>query len=158
MYTTIRSRLRVLTDLFLWFGHDHSTKKIWSSFTYFFFSARPFDQNLGSSLIYFFYLCTTIQPKIRILINFFYAWSFDQDLGSSLVYCFFDERSSDQNLNSPLIYFFHLHTKIRQKYNIFFHLFFLSAQPFDQKLGSSLIYCFYLYTTYRSNLVVILAL
>ena len=70
---------------------------IWSSFIYSFFSARPFDEKLGSSLIYFIYLqkiirqkymiffvsfilslCRTIRPKNRVLINynlFFYLYT-----------------------------------------------------------------------------------
>ena len=70
---------------------------IWSSFIYSFFSARPFDKKLGSSLIYFIYLqkiirqkymiffvsfilslCRTIRPKNRVLINynlFFYLYT-----------------------------------------------------------------------------------
>ena len=70
---------------------------IWSSFIYSFFSARPFDQKLGSLLIYFIHLqkiipqkymiffvsvilslCRTIRPKNRVLINynlFFYLYT-----------------------------------------------------------------------------------
>ena len=77
---------------------------IGSSFIYSFFSARPFDQKLGSTLIYFF-ICT--RP-------------FDQIIGSSFIYYFFSARPFDQKLGSLLIFFFHLHTTIRQKYMIFF--------------------------------------
>ena len=81
--TTLRPEFRIPTILFLSFAHDHSTKKkIWSSFIYSFVCTQPFDQKLGSSLIYFFYL----------------------------------------------------HTTIRQKYIVLFHSFSLSARPFDQKL------------------------
>ena len=81
----------------------------------------------------------------------------------------------DQNLGSPLIYFFYMHTIIWQKYVIFFHLFFffcarpfdqklwstliyffVHVQPFDQKLRSSLIYLFYLYTIIRPNIRVLI--
>ena len=67
---------------------------IGSSFIYYFFSAPPFDQKLESSLIYIFHLhtsirqkymiffisfilslCTTIRPKIRVLINLFYLYT-----------------------------------------------------------------------------------
>ena len=41
----------------------------WSSFSYSFFRPRPFDQKLGSTLMYLFHLRTTIQPNIRVLIN-----------------------------------------------------------------------------------------
>ena len=66
--TTIRLRFRVLNDLFL-FLQTIFDKNIWSSFIYSFFCARSFNQKLGSSLIYFFYLYTTIHPNIRVLLN-----------------------------------------------------------------------------------------
>ena len=124
--TTIRPKIRVHTDLFLLFVHDHSTeirgphlfifvmctrpfdKNIWSSFINSFSCARPFDQKLRSTLIYFF-ICT--RP-------------FDQKLGSSLIY-FICSRPFDEKLGSSLIYFFYLHTTIRPKYRVLFHLFFL---------------------------------
>ena len=34
-----------------------------------FLFARAFDQKLGSSLIYLFYLCTTIQPKLGAILT-----------------------------------------------------------------------------------------
>ena len=83
-------------------------------FHLFFFCAQPFDQKLGSSFIYFFYLYMTIRPKIRVLIDLFF---------------FICTRPFDLKLGSSLIYLFHLHATIRQKYMIVFHLFFLCAQP-----------------------------
>ena len=80
-----------------------------------------------------------------------YIQPFDQIIGSSFIYSFFCARAFDLKFGSSLIFFFHLHTIIRQKYIIFIHLFFLCGRPFDQKLGSSLIYFFYLYTTIRSK-------
>ena len=112
-----------------------------SSFIYSFFSARPFDRKLGSSLIFFFFICT--RP-------------FDQIIGSSFIYYFFSARPFDHKLGSLLIFFFHLHTTIREKYMIFFHLFFLRARPLDQKLRSSLIFLFV--TTIRPKLRIILTL
>ena len=45
-------------------------KIIWSSFFHLFFlCARPFKQKLGSSLIYFFYLYTTIRPKLGVTLT-----------------------------------------------------------------------------------------
>ena len=77
---------------------------IWSSFIYSFFSARPFDQKLGSSLIYFFHLhktmifffsfilslCTTIRPKNRVLINLLFLFVHDHStkLGVTLTLLF----------------------------------------------------------------------
>ena len=64
---TIQPKIRVLIDLFLLFAHDHSTKLYGPlSFILSLFCARPFDQKLGSSLIYFFYLYTTIRPKLGV--------------------------------------------------------------------------------------------
>ena len=60
----------------------------------------------------FFYLHTTIQPNYKVLFH--------------LIYSFLSARSFDQKLGSPLIYFFHLHTTIWQKY-IFFFLSFVFA-------------------------------
>ena len=100
--------------------------------------ARPFNQQLGSPLIYLFYqytiirlkymvlfhliflLCSTIRPKIRSLIDLF------------------------------------LLITIRRKHTILFHLFFFCAKLFDQKLGSTLIYFFYLYTTIRPKIRVLI--
>ena len=127
----------------------------------FFLSAQPFDQKPGSTLIYFFYLyttiqqkyvvlfhlflllCTIIRPKVRVLIDFFIicTWPVGQTMRSSFIHSFC-ARPFDLKLGSSLIYFFHLHTTIRQKYMIVFHLFFLCAQPFDQKSGSSLVHFF----------------
>ena len=51
-----------------------------------------------------------------------------------------------------VFFFFYLHTTIRLKHVILFHLLFLFARAFDQKLGSSLIYLFYLCTTIQPKL------
>ena len=53
----IRPKIRPLIDLFVLFAHDHLTK-------------------IYDHLSFTLSLCTTIQPKIRILINlFFYLWT-----------------------------------------------------------------------------------
>ena len=80
--------------------------------------ARPFDQNLGSSLIYLFYMhatirqkymvffhliflfCTTIRPKIRVVIDLL----------------------------------FYVHATIRPKYMFLFHLFFLLSTTVRPKI------------------------
>ena len=51
-------------------------KSIWFSFIYSFFSVRPFDQKLKSALIYFF-MYTTIRPKVRVLINLFILYVYN---------------------------------------------------------------------------------
>ena len=64
------TKIRVLIDLFLLFVHDHSTKLYGPlSFILSLLCVRPFDQKLGSSLVYLFYLYTTIRPKIGVLSN-----------------------------------------------------------------------------------------
>ena len=80
--------------------------------------ARPFNQNLGSPLIYLFYMhatirqkymvffhliflfCTTIRPKIRVVIDLF----------------------------------FYVHATIRPKYMFLFHLFFLLSTTVRPKI------------------------
>ena len=54
----------------------------------FFLCARPFDQQLGSSMIYFFYLHTTIPQKYMIVFHLFFpcAQTFNHQLGSSLFF------------------------------------------------------------------------
>ena len=101
-----------------------------------FLCAQPFDQKLGSSLIHFFYVDTTIRPKYVIPIHLFLLCA----------------RPFEQKLGSSLIYFFYLHTTIRQKYMTLFHLFFLCARPFDQQLSSSLIYFFCLHSIIRQKI------
>ena len=91
MHTTIRPNYRVFFHLF------HS-----------FFSARPFDQKLRSSLIFFFHLhttirqkymiflsfilslCRTIRPKNRVLINllFLFVHNHSTKLGVTLTHLF----------------------------------------------------------------------
>ena len=138
--TTIRPKIRVHTDLFLLFAHDHSTK-VYDSLS--FILSRPFDLKIRSTLIYLF-ICT--RP-------------FDQIIGSSFIYYFFSARPFDQKLGSSLIHIFHLHTTIHQKYMIFFVSFifslcttitpiirvlinlvsFICTRPFDQSYRSFLL-------------------
>ena len=67
--TTIRPKIRVFIDIFLSFAQTIRQKYMNSLFHLFFLCARPFDQNLGSSLIYFFYLYTTIRPKLGVTLT-----------------------------------------------------------------------------------------
>ena len=114
-----------------------------------------------SSLIYLFYLYTTIRLIIRIHIDLSsYLHTIIRPNYSVLFhFYFFSARPFDQKLASSLIYIFHLHTTTRQNiWPSFSHLFFLCARPFDQKLVSSLIYFFCLYMTIRPKLGVALIL
>ena len=95
--TTIPPKIRVHIDLFF---HLHTTirpnYRVLFHLFYSFFSARSFDQKLGSSLIYLFHLhttirqkymifflsfilslCTTIRPKNRVLINLLFLFVHD---------------------------------------------------------------------------------
>ena len=128
IHTAIQPEFRVPTDLFISYACNHS-KKICS---FLFFSGWPFDQKLGSSLIYFFfYVHATIWPKYMILFHLYFFWAqpFNENVWSFSIYCFFCPWPFSQKLRSTLIYFF------------------ICTRPFNQKLGSLLIYWFYMYTT-----------
>ena len=97
-------------------------------YIYSFFCVRPFDQELGSPLIYFFYLYatirqkymvhshlifilyTTIRPKIRVFIDFFLSCAHDH---STEICCF--------------LILFLLCTTIRRRLRVLTYLFFLYA-------------------------------
>ena len=55
---TIQPKIRVHTNLFLLFAHDHSTK-------------------VYGLLSFILSLCTTIRPKIRVLINLLFLFAHD---------------------------------------------------------------------------------
>ena len=89
--------------------------------------ARPFDQNLGSPLMYLLYMhatiqqkyvfffhliflfCPTIRPKIRVLIDLF----------------------------------FYMHVTMQQKYTVVFHLFFLLSTTIRPKIRVHTNFLFY---------------
>ena len=105
--------------------------------------ARPFDQNLGSPLIYFFYLhttirlkymvlfhlifllCTTIRPKIRVHTDLF-------------LYIFTTIRPKVRVLINLFILFVHDHLTKNQSPHLF--IFFTCTRLFDLIVGSSFIY------------------
>ena len=116
--TTIRPEFRIPTGLFLLYAHDHSTK-IYGPLSFnLSFCARPFVQKSGSTLIYFFYLHTTIRQEYMVL---FYL-------------------------------FFLLYTTIRQKYMVFFHLFFLLCTTIRPKNKVRTDLFLYMYTTIRPKI------
>ena len=129
--------------------------------------ARPFDQNLGSPLIYFFYLhttirlkymvlfhlifllCTTIRPRLRVLTDLFLLFTHDHSAKMyrplSFILSFVYDHSTKIRVLIDLFLLIvndHL-TKLYGTLSFIFSLF--CARPFDQKLGSS----FYLYSTIR---------
>ena len=114
--TTIRPEFRAY--LFLLYAHDQSTK-IYGPLSFnLSFCARPFVQKSGSTLIYFFYLHTTIRQEYMVL---FYL-------------------------------FFLLYTTIRQKYMVFFHLFFLLCTTIRPKNKVRTDLFLYMYTTIRPKI------
>ena len=60
-------------------------------------------------------------------------------------------RPFDQNLGSPLIYFFYVHPTMRPKYMVLFHLFFLQCTTIRPKIRVHIDLFFYLHTTIRPN-------
>ena len=66
---TIRPKIRVRTDLFLYMYTTIRQK--YMVLFHSFFCARPFDPKLGSTLIYFSYLHMTIRQKYMVLFHLF---------------------------------------------------------------------------------------
>ena len=126
--TAIRPDIRVLIDLFRLFAQDHFS----SFFVCSFFCAWPFDQKLGSSLIYFVYLHTTIRlkymfpfylyfllyttvrSKIKVLISLFLLFAHDHltKLYGPISFILSFVHDHLTKGKGPLIYFFYLHTTI----------------------------------------------
>ena len=106
--------------------------------------ARPFDQNLGSPLIYFFYLHTTIRLKYMVLFHLiFLLCTTIRPKYMVFFHLFFLLCTTIRpRLRVLTDLFFYLHTTIRQKCIVLFHLFFLLFTTIRPKLGSSLIYFF----------------
>ena len=120
IHTTIQPEFRVPTELFILYACDLS-KNIYSLL---FFSAWPFDQKLGSSLIYFF-MCT--QPSDQniwssFIYTFFWAQPFNKNIWSFSIYCFFCPWPFDEKLRSTLIFFFYMYTAIQPKVRVLINL------------------------------------
>ena len=114
--------------------------------------ARPFDQNLGSPLIYLFYmhtiigekymvlfhliflLCTIIRPKIGVHTDLFFFCTrpFEKSIWSSFIQSFFCVGPFDQKLRSILIYIF-MYTTIRPKVRVLINLFILFVHDHSTK-------------------------
>ena len=157
-------------------------QNIWSSFIYSFFCARPFVQKLGTSLIYFVFLCRTIQPKYMVLFHLFiylfiYLFIFVHDHSienqgpTNLHFLFADgylikihsplsfilsfvQDHSTKNLGSHWFIIFIRTRPFDQNIWSFFVYSFFCARPFDQKFESSLIQFFQLHTTIRPKCMV----
>ena len=107
---------------------------IWSSFIYFFFWERPFDQDLGYSLIYFLYLHTTIRQKYRVLFHLFFFLVGNHSAKNYGPHHWFISyictRPFDKNIWSFFYLIFLLCTAIRS----LIHLFLLFAHDHSTKL------------------------
>ena len=101
---------------------------------------KPFDQNLGSPLIYFFYMHTTIRQKCMILFHLIF------------LLC----TTIRPKIRSTLIYFSYLHTTIQQKYMVLFHLFFLLCSTIRLKIKVHT--DLFLYTTIQPKVRVLINL
>ena len=127
----------------------------------FFMCTRPFDRNIQSSFIYSFFWARPIQPKIKVhtdLFLFFCTRPFDKTAWSSFIYSFFCARPFHKNIWSSFIYSFFCARPLDQKLRSILIYFFICTRPFDVKLGSSLIYLFYFYTTIRPKIRVLIDL
>ena len=115
--TTIRPRIMVLIDLFLLFPINHSTKicglHSFISFVY----TRPFDQNIWPTFI-FLLLCTTIRPKMKVLIDLFLLFAHDHSI----------------KLYGPLSFILLLCTTIRRKIRVLINLFLLFVHDHSTKI------------------------
>ena len=116
-------------------------KNICSSFIYSSFCARPFDQKLGLSMIYIFYLhatirreymvlfhviflvCSTIEPKIRDITDLFLLDTYDHSTYSTIhihacVSIILSLSTTIRPKMRVLIIFFYLYTTIRPKLGV----------------------------------------
>ena len=147
-----------LLSFILSFVHNHSTRTYCPHWFISFIWTRLFDKSVSSSFIFSFFCLRSFNQNIRVLIDLFLLFVHDHSTklyGSVSFIYLFCARPFDQDLLSPLIYFFYLHTTIRQKCIVLFHFFFLLFMIIQPKLGSSLIYFFYLSTTIRPNYMVL---
>ena len=143
------TKIRVLIDLFLLFVHDHSTKLYGPlSFILSLFCARPFDQKLGSSLIYLFYLYTTIRPKIRVLIDLVFYLHTTSRPNYLLFHLLFLQRTTIlPKIRVHIDLFFYLHTTIWPKIRVFIDIFLSFAHDHSTKIYDllSFIYSFFVH-------------
>ena len=141
--------------------HDHS--KIYGPLSSKpLFCGWPFNQTLGSTMIYFSYLHTTIQQQYMVLFQLFFPlcttiwqkymvfllfslWctTIGAEIKSTLICFFICAQPFDQKLGSSLIYFFICAWPFNQVIGSSFIFYFFSARSFDQKLGFTLIYFFH---------------
>ena len=141
------------TSPFPWATTGAKRQNIWSSFIYSFFCARPFDQKLACSLIYFvhfhttirvkymvlfhlfFLLCTIIRPKVKLLIDLFISFTHDH---STEIY-------------GPLSFVLSFVQDYWPKNRVFVDLFFLFAHDHSTKICSSCIYSFFVHDHSTKN-------
>ena len=134
--TTIRPRLRVLTDLFFYL-HTTIRQKCIVLFHLFFLLFTTIRPKLGSLLIYFFYLYTTILPNYMALFHLFFLYFvYDhstKNQGPHQFIYFICIRPFDQKLGSSVTNLFHLNTTIRPKIRVPINLIFLFVNDYSTK-------------------------
>ena len=154
----------VVIDLFLLFAHDHSTNifgplsfiisfvhdhstKIYLGPYWFvsFICTRLFDQKLRFSLIYFFYLHTTIRPKYMVLFHLFFLLCTTIQPNIRVIIDLFLLFAHDHStkMYGPLPYILSLCTIIRPKIRVLINLFLLFVHDHSTKISGhsySLIY------------------
>ena len=136
-------------------------QNIRSSFIYYFFSERPFDQKLWSSLIYFFYLHTTIRLNYMVLFHLFFLLRTTirpKDMVLFHFFFFFCAQQFDQKFWATLIYYYYLHTTIRPKYMVLFLLVFSFANDQSTKIHGPLSFVLSFCTIIRPKIRVLINL
>ena len=99
--------------------------------------ARPFDQNLGSPLIYLFYMYATIRQKYMVFFH--------------LIFLFCTTIRTKIRVLIDL-YFFYVYATIRPKYIVLFHLFFPLSTTIRPKIKVHTDLFLYMYTTIRPKI------
>ena len=128
-------------------------QNIWSSFIiYSSFSVQLFDQELWPSLIYFFYLHTTIRPIYMVLFHlFFLLCTTIRPKYMVVFHLFFFANDHSTKIYGPLWFISFIYIRQIRPWSSFIYSFFI-AQPFDQELWSSFIYFFYLKRPFDQNI------
>ena len=141
--TTIQREFRVPTNLFILYARDHSIKiyGLLSSF----FSAWPFDQKLGSALIYFF-ICT--RPFVKSIWSFILSFVHDHSTKIRVhtdLFLLFAHDHSTKIYEFFISFILPLCTTIRPKFRVLINLFFLFVHDHSTKSEVTLTLLFILF-------------
>ena len=144
--TTIRPEFTVPTDLLILYTHDHSTKIYGLRMIF----CTTIQQKIRVLIDLFFYVHTTIGPKCTVLFHLFFLLSTTirpKITVHTALFLFFvhDHSTKVYGPHSFIISFVHDHsTKI---YMVFFHLFFLLCLTIRSKIKVHTDVFLYMYTT-----------